>query len=125
MEKRYLKLNDIDAYKRAFHLSNKVWEIVILWDHFSKNTVGSQFVRSIDSISANIAEGFGRYNKKDKIKFYRIASGSLKESFDWNEKCKSRKLIKDEEYSTILSDLQSLSVEINQWIKYTDMVLLK
>ena len=125
MEKRYLKLNDIDAYKRAFHLSNKVWAIVILWDHFSKNTVGSQFVRSIDSISANIAEGFGRYNKKDKIKFYRIASGSLKESFDWNEKCKSGKLIKDEEYSTILSDLQSLSVEINQWIKYTDMVLLK
>ncbi|MCK4639103.1 MAG: four helix bundle protein, partial [Bacteroidales bacterium] len=24
-----------------------------------------------DSISANIAEGFGRYHKKDKIKFYR------------------------------------------------------
>ena len=82
MEKKYLKLNDIDAYKRAFHLSNRVWDIIIQWDYFSKNTIGSQFVRAVDSISANLAEGFGRYTKKDKIKFYRIAAGSLKESFD-------------------------------------------
>ncbi len=50
MEKKYLKLNDIDAYKRAFYLSNKVWSLVICWENFPKNTVGSQFVRAIDSI---------------------------------------------------------------------------
>jgi four helix bundle protein len=125
MEKKYLKLNDIDAYKRAFHLSNNVWRIVIVWDYFPKNTVGSQFVRAVDSISANIAEGFGRYTKKDKIKFYRISIGSAKEALDWNEKCKSRGLIDNEEYSKILSDLQALSLEINQLIKYTDLVLAK
>ncbi len=67
MEKKYLKLNDIDAYKRAFHLSNKVWIIVISWDHFSKNTIGSQFVRAVVSVSANLAEGFGRYSKKTRL----------------------------------------------------------
>lgn len=25
MEKKYLRLNDIDAYKKAFNLSNYVW----------------------------------------------------------------------------------------------------
>jgi four helix bundle protein len=125
MEKKYLKLNDIDAYKRAFHLSNKVWGIVILWDHFTRNTVGSQFVRAVDSISANLAEGFGRYSKKDKIKFYRIASGSLKESFDWNEKAKHRRLISEEIYTEILKELNSLPLEINQLIKYTDLTLTK
>ena len=69
-EKRYLALNDIESYRIAFHLSNRVWETIIAWDSFTKDTVGKQFVRAVDSISANIAEGFGRYGKKDKIKFY-------------------------------------------------------
>jgi four helix bundle protein len=125
MEKKYLKLNDIDAYKRAFHLSNNVWNIVISWEYFPKNTVGSQFVRAADSISANIAEGFGRYSKKDKIKFYRIAVGSLKESLDWNEKSKHRGLIPDEDHEFILKELNSLHLEINQLIKYTDLALSK
>lgn len=125
MEKKYLKLNDIDAYKRAFHLSNKVWNIVIQWDYFPKNTIGSQFVRATDSISANLAEGFGRYTKKDKIKFYRISMGSIKEALDWNEKAKFRGLINEDEYIKILSDLQTLPLEINQLIKYTDLVLSK
>ncbi len=29
MEKKFLQLNDIKAYKIAFNLSNYVWEIVI------------------------------------------------------------------------------------------------
>jgi len=66
----YLQLNKIDSYKRALHLSNYIWDIVIKWDYFAKQTVGIQFITAIDSISANIAEGFGRFGKKDKIKFY-------------------------------------------------------
>ena len=38
MEKKYLQLNDIDAYKTAFNLSNYVWEIVVKWDWFAKRT---------------------------------------------------------------------------------------
>lgn len=125
MEKKYLKLNDIDAYKRAFHLSNKVWGVVISWDHFSKNTIGSQYVRSIDSISANIAEGFGRFSKKDKIKYYRIAFGSLKESLDWNEKAKCRCLFTEQIYNEIFNELNALPLEINQLIKYTNLSLKK
>ncbi|MGQ9644360.1 MAG: four helix bundle protein, partial [Ignavibacterium sp.] len=59
--KKFLKLNDIEAYRISFKLSNQVWDIVLKWDHFSKDTIGKQFVRAVDSISANIAEGFGIY----------------------------------------------------------------
>ena len=69
MDKKYLKLNDIDAYKIAFSLSNYVWDLIVKWNQFNSDTVGKQFIRAVDSISANIAEGFGRYSKKDKIKF--------------------------------------------------------
>lgn len=123
MEKKYLQLNDIEAYKIAFGLSNYVWEIVIKWDYFSKDTVGKQFARAVDSISANIAEGFGRYGKKDKINFYRYSYGSIKESFDWNEKAKIRKLITKEQYDYIFSELQKLPISINGLIKYTNLKL--
>jgi len=106
-----------------FHLSNYVWDIVIKWDWFAKKHVGGQFVEAADSISANIAEGFGRYHKKDKIKFYRYSQGSVKESFDWNEKSKVRKLLNDEQYHHILGELQKLPKEINQQINLTNKKL--
>jgi four helix bundle protein len=124
MEKNYLKLNDIKAYKIAFNLTNYIWDIVIEWNWFAKKHVGGQFVEAADSISANIAEGFGRYNKKDKIKFYRYSQGSLKESLDWNEKSKVRKLINDEPYKYILGELQKIPKELNQLISYTNQKLI-
>ncbi|MFC1732008.1 four helix bundle protein [candidate division KSB1 bacterium] len=120
MTERFLKLNDISAYKLAFNLSNSVWNTVINWNHFERNTVEQQFVRAVDSISANIAEGFGRYTKKDKIRFYRISIGSIKESMDWNEKSKIRNLISDNDYNNFLEILQKLPKEINQLIKFTN-----
>jgi four helix bundle protein len=119
-EKRYLKLNDIECYKTAFHLSNKVWNAVMNWDRLAQNTIGEQIIRSTDSISANIAEGFGRYGKKDKIKFYRIAYSSMLESLDWNEKAKARKLTSNEEYTYIFDELQKLPKAINSLIKFTN-----
>jgi len=119
-DKKFLQLNDLECYRIAFHLSNYVWEVVIKWEWFSKKTVGGQFVEAIDSISANIAEGFGRHFKKDKIKFYMYSKGSLKESFDWNEKSKLRKLINEEEYGHIFSELGKLPKSLNQLIKFTN-----
>ena len=123
MPEKYLKLNDIDAYKISFHLSNFVWNMVVNWDWFAKSTVGKQFVTAIDSVSANIAEGFGRYNKKDKIKFYRYSAGSVKEGFDWCEKSKKRNLLSEQEYGYIFGELQKLPEAINRLIKYTNLKL--
>lgn len=120
MEKKYLELNDISAYKIAFDLSNYIWDVVIKWDWFAKKHIGGQFTEAADSISANIAEGYGRYFKKDKIKFYHYSQGSMKESFDWNEKSKIRNLIKDEEYNHIFSELNKLPKELHYLIKYTN-----
>ena len=48
-QKRFLKLNDIEAYKIAFHLSNYVWNIVVKWTHFETSTVEEQFLGAIYS----------------------------------------------------------------------------
>ncbi len=121
--KKYLKLNDIEAYKISLKLSNHVWETVLKWDYFAKDTVGRQFTRAVDSISANIAEGFGRYNKKDKIKFFRYSMGSVYESLDWNEKTHLRSLLNQDEYSFIFSELMQLPKSINSLILSTNKKL--
>jgi len=121
--KKFLKLNDIEAYKIAFKLSNFVWDLVAKRDYFARDTVGKQFVKAVDSISANIAEGFGRYSKKDKIKFFRYSFGSLYESLDWNEKSHIRKLLNEEEYCCLFSELIRLPKAINSLILFTDKKL--
>lgn len=118
--KKYLQLNDISCYRRSLSLSGYVWNIVTTWDWFSKRTIGTQFVTAIDSMSANVAEGFGRYGKRDKVKFYYYSFGSLKESLDWNEKARIRGLLTEEQYNHILEELQALPKEIHQLIKFTN-----
>ena len=120
MEKNYLQLNKITAYTKSFYLSNMVWDLVTGWDSFAKYTIGQQFVDAVDSISANIAEGFGRYHKKDKVKFYYYSFGSVKECLDWNEKARVRKLVNEETYSKIFATLETLPKEIHQLIKFTN-----
>lgn len=125
MAKRYLKLNDITAYKIASELSDYVWRIVLKWKWFSKKTLGVQWTKATDSIAGNIAEGFGRFHKKDKERFYYNARASAFESAHWTKKAYKRKLIKEEERKHILEELRKLPKEINALISYTEKRLKK
>ena len=123
--KKYLEFKDLSAYRIAFDLSNYIWAIVMKWNYFATDTVGKQLVRAVDSISANIAEGFGRYFKKDKVNFYRYSYGSIEESIDWIEKAYKRGLLNEREYRYISSELNKLPKEINSLIKFTNSRLTK
>ena|SRR3989338_7677473 len=125
MQAKFLKLNDISAYKKSFNLSNQVWDLVLKWGYLAKDTVGKQFIRAVDSISANIAEGFGRYHRKDKEKFYFNARGSVYEALDWLQKAKVRKLLTDSAYKGIFDVLSDMPKEINALIRYTEEKLTR
>lgn len=120
MQKEYLTLEKISAYCKSFEFSNEIWKVVITWDYFAKDTVGKQLVRAVDSVSANIAEGFGRYSKKDKIRFYRISMGSLEEVADWIKKSLARELISPQTGSDYLLTIDNLRKEIYNLINYTN-----
>ena len=53
-------LEKLEVYNLAEEFSDKIWNIVITWKIFEKDTIGKQMVRAADSISANISEGYGR-----------------------------------------------------------------
>ena len=116
---KYLSVEDIIAHKLASEVAEIVWNEVQTWPWIAKKTVGIQWIESTDSISANIAEGFGRFHKKDKVKFYYNAKGSLLESIDWTKKALKRALISESETNEILEILEKLPREIHFQIKYT------
>lgn len=125
MEKKYLQLSDIHAYQNAYNLSNYICDIVSKWDWFSKRTLGSQYVEATDSIAGNIAEGFGRFHKKDKQKFYYNARGSVYESIHWTNIASDRKLLTENEKQHINEELRKLPKNINCQIKLTEEKLTK
>lgn len=56
-----MKLEELQVYQLSMELGEKIWEIVINWDYFLKDTLGKQLVRAADSVAANLSEGFGRF----------------------------------------------------------------
>jgi four helix bundle protein len=112
-----MRLEDLDLYNQCLAWEDKVWHIVIKWDYFTKDTVGKQFVRSADSISANIAEGYGRYFYKENRQFCFYSRGSLLESKSWLEKAKRRGLVEEELYKQLMGELELIHKKLNAYIK--------
>jgi four helix bundle protein len=56
-------------YQLAMKIGDEVWKLTDSWDHWKKDTIGKQLVRAVDSIAANIAEGYGRYGYEDRRYF--------------------------------------------------------
>lgn len=119
------KLNDINAYRISSEVSEIIWNIVIKWGILEKKTVGEQWIKSADSIAANIAEGFGRFHKKDKSKFYYNARASVFETAHWTKTAQKRDLITEKTYKEIMDKLRKLPKEINTLIKLTSENLRK
>jgi four helix bundle protein len=111
-----MKLEDLTIYSLSLDLGNQVWQDVIKWDSFSKNTIGKQLVRCADSISANISEGFGRYHYKEEKQFLYYARGSLFETKTFIEIARARNLIIDEKYKSMIQQLDILGRKLNSFI---------
>jgi len=73
IKKNYILLKDLEIYQLARELSKIGWDTYKNMDWQTKKVIGDQFIRALDSIGANIAEGHFRYHYLDKIKFFYYA----------------------------------------------------
>ena len=46
----HVPFENLKVYRLAEELADAVWEAVVGWDEFAKRAIGSQIVRSADSI---------------------------------------------------------------------------
>jgi four helix bundle protein len=115
MSSKYFQ--DLRVYKLAEKLADEIWRIVEQWDLFAKNTIGTQIVRSADSIGANIAEGVGKGSYQDNRRFVRIARGSLNETQHWLRRAYNRHLLTDEKVETLKLIINDLRPQLNSYLK--------
>lgn len=97
-------------------MADEIWNIVVLWDQFAKQTVGSQIVRAADSVGANIAEGSGRGSYQDNCRFVRIARGSLKETQHFLRRAYKRNLVDDNHIAKIKPIVDELAPKLNAYL---------
>jgi four helix bundle protein len=70
----------LDAWQKNHELALAIYRLTRNFPNDEKFGLTLQIRRSASSVTANIAEGFGRANKGDKNRFYQFARGSSTET---------------------------------------------
>lgn len=70
---------DLVAWQRGMALADAVGKYCDRWSHPGSYALCDQLQRAADSIPANVAEGYGRFSRKEYLRFIIIANGSLNE----------------------------------------------
>jgi four helix bundle protein len=118
----YSSIDNLDlltVYQQSRKLGGLIWRIVTKWDYLEQRTLGTQWTRATDSITFNIAEGYGRFHFNDSIRFYYYARGSFFEFFSQLTVAYDRGLISDQQYDNIKQTADQIPLELNMLIKRT------
>jgi len=112
-----MKLEEFKVYQLSMEIADKIWIIVDDWDYFAKDTVGKQLVRAVDSVAANLSEGYGRYHFKENINFSYYSRGSLFETKTWLTKARNRKLLTTPDYLLFNQQIEDIGIRLNNYIR--------
>ena len=112
-----MKLEELKVYNQAMELGEEVWQIVSKWKFFEKDTIGKQLVKAVDSVSANLSEGFGRYHFNESRHFAYYSRGSLYETKTWLTKAKNRSLIDEKKFQSLILEINTIGKMLNAYIK--------
>ncbi len=120
--KRYNSLKDfisLEAWKKGNEIKMMFYkEIIPLLSEEEKFNLGSQIRKAAISITANIAEGYGRFHYKEGIQFYRISRGSLYELKDHLMSCYNLHFITKDLYTKGIKLIEEAKVMLNGFITY-------
>ncbi len=105
------------VYQLSEQLADTIWEIVLEWKVFARDTIGKQLVKAADSIGANIAEGTGRGTYVDNRRFVKIARGSLNETKHWLRRAFKRRLLSESQINTLRRIMDELAPKLNAYLK--------
>jgi four helix bundle protein len=110
------ELEDLRILKTAETIADAVWKQVSQWDEFARDVVGKQLARATDSIGANIAESFGRFNYGEKLQFLYYSRGSLFETKYWLNRALVRELMQAGEVKDYASRLTEVARQLNTFV---------
>jgi four helix bundle protein len=112
-------LNRLEVWKRAKDFALKIYrEVLPLLPPEEKYGLNQQLRRSSTSVSANIAEGYGRFYYKDNVRFCYNARGSLEETLSHLVFCQEMGFIPQEVYKSFEQEGEEIGKMLNGYISY-------
>ncbi len=114
---KYVSFSEMPVWKSAFNFVMTIYKTTQIFPTEEKFGLISDMRRAANSITHNIAEGFGRFEKRDKTRFYKIARGSAYELQSQLMVSHGLKYINKEIENSKLSELEIIIKELNSMIK--------
>lgn len=109
----------LDAWKRGNELKFFVYrQVVPLLPPDESFNLISQIKRAGVSVTANIAEGYGRFYFQDSLKFYRISRGSAYEMKDHLMTCHELGFIDRSVFLQGMQLIEAFKMTLNGYIRY-------
>lgn len=108
---------DIIAWQKGYEFVLQTYKVTRKFPEFEKYGLSSQFQRAAVSIIANIAEGYKKLSKADKLRFMNIAQGSLEECRCYILLSKDLGYISEEEYNSMIYNVEGTSFYLNAYCK--------
>src|SRR3989344_1815377 len=107
---------NLQVWNLAIQLAKDVYQLTSSFPKNEQFGLTDQIKRSTVSISANIAEGVGRYHVKDQKKFFYNARGSLYETQSHLHLATKIFNLEPSQADPIFQQLRNLSVKLNNFI---------
>lgn len=108
---------NILAWQKAYDFVLDVYKYTKSFPESEKYGVISQFQRAAVSIIANIAEGYKKMGKADKLRFMNISQGSLEECRCYVILSRDLGYIDNEVYNILYSKIEEASKLLNGYCK--------
>jgi four helix bundle protein len=109
---------DLDCWKKASQLRRSLRGLVKKFPTEEKFKLVDQIIRASRSVTANIAEGYGRYHYKEFAQFCRQGRGSLYEMIDHLIVACDEGYISKEELNRLKQEIQECLAILNGFINY-------
>ena len=110
---------DLVAWKLARELRIQVYLLVKKFPPEERYALNTQMRRAVQSIGANIAEGFGRYSYRENIQFCRQARGSAFEVRDHLVTAVDAGFITKDEFEAADTLAQRVIQTVNGYVRST------
>jgi four helix bundle protein len=107
------KFEQLDVWKEAVALSDRIYRVTRRFPDDERFGLTSQMRRCAVSIAANIAEGSGRGNDGDLLRFLDISFGSLMELVSHITIGERLSFLDSENYRALYADSERLAKMLN------------
>lgn len=95
---------ELDCYKKARAFRIRIAQVAKALPSEEKYRLADQMIRAVRSITANIAEGFGRHHPQENLQFCRQSRGSLMETLEHLNTALDEAMLEEPAYNELRSD---------------------